>query len=74
MEINNWYESQIVAGVRVLGTDTEGTQLIKDALTSADIPFVNAPVPVPGLYNGPPSVPDETKLLLYVGTKIHPTF
>ena len=71
--VGHWYESVIVQGVRVLGSDTEGTKLIERALAAADIPFTHEGVPVPPTYNNPASgVPDETKLFLYIGTKARP--
>jgi hypothetical protein len=72
--VGHWYESQLVPGVRVIGADSEGKSILKTALTSAQIPFSADPVPIPGMYNGGPPLPDETKLFLYVGTKPAPKF
>jgi hypothetical protein len=75
LPVGHWYESELVSGVRVLGSDVEGADLIKQALTSAKIPFSIDPVPIPGMYAHPPTgVPDEKKLLLYLGTKPPPKF
>ena len=70
--VGHWYESQFVPGLRVLGTDTDSKNLLKKALTDAQIPYNEEPVPVPGMFHG--GTPDETILFLYIGTKPPPKF
>jgi hypothetical protein len=67
--VGHWYESQVVPGLRLLGTDEADKAIIRSALAMARLIFIEDPIPTPGMYNGAPSVPDETKLFLYVGTR-----
>jgi hypothetical protein len=72
--VGHWYESQLVPGVRVLGSDAEGVAMLEKALANAQIPFTTDSVPTPGMYNTAIGTPDETKLFLYIGTKPPPKF
>jgi hypothetical protein len=72
MPVGHWYEGSLVSGLRVLGSDLHGSEIIKHALTAVGLTYSTEAVPIPPMYHG--GTPDETRLFLYVGTKSAPRF